>query len=388
MKNIENLRIVWLKCVGWRGDYSLRYWEPLFSEFQHLFPDTTFITTGCISSRYKEIFNVLSVGSWRWISFKSHKKGYYSRGVQLLSPAIIITLFKLKPQLIITSEFNLWTLLSTIFKFIGKWKIIMLHEGYAPTHDFRKNYFRLAIRKYITKHIDAFITNSQGGMDHLHSHLGVSASHIFKEPHEYSDVERLLNNEIEYIPILRGSHPRFLFVGQLIPRKGIKLLLDAWSGLQSLCFDPGSLWIIGEGLQKKELIEYMHKLALKNVNFIGNVNNSCLGHWYKACDVFVFPTLEDTWGVVSLEAMSLGKAILCSKYAGTSELVIDGENGFIFDPKDVTNFTKLMLKFVNSHTLSKKFGCKSIDIMKEINHYNTILKFKDIIINLFNKKNY
>lgn len=53
--------------------------------------------------------------------------------------------------------------------------------------------------------------------------------------------------------------------------------------------------------------------------------------YFLEADVFVFSTLEDTWGMVVLEAMAFGKPILCSKWAGACEMIVEGENGYIFE---------------------------------------------------------
>ena len=57
---------------------------------------------------------------------------------------------------------------------------------------------------------------------------------------------------------------------------------------------------------------------------LGWVNYAQMGKYLERSDVFLFPTLEDGCSMVPVEAMVFGKPILCSKWAGTSEMVIDG----------------------------------------------------------------
>jgi glycosyltransferase involved in cell wall biosynthesis len=75
--------------------------------------------------------------------------------------------------------------------------------------------------------------------------------------------------------------------------------------------------------------------------------------------------LEDTWGVVTLEAMLLGKPILCSKGAGTSELVVHGENGYVFSPDNADELANLMQKFLDCPEIILKMGEKSQQIMAQ-----------------------
>jgi glycosyltransferase involved in cell wall biosynthesis len=75
--------------------------------------------------------------------------------------------------------------------------------------------------------------------------------------------------------------------------------------------------------------------------------------------------MEDTWGVVTLEAMLLGKPILCSKGAGTSELVVHGENGYVFPPDNATELADLMQKFLANPKLIGAMGERSRQIMAQ-----------------------
>ncbi|HEY9707838.1 MAG TPA: glycosyltransferase, partial [Oculatellaceae cyanobacterium] len=76
-----------------------------------------------------------------------------------------------------------------------------------------------------------------------------------------------------------------------------------------------------------------------------------------------FPTLEDVWGLVAVEAMMFGKPILCSKWGGAVELVVDGENGYVFDPHNPKRLAELMSQFMNNPDLIKSMGEKSKQIM-------------------------
>jgi glycosyltransferase involved in cell wall biosynthesis len=176
-----------------------------------------------------------------------------------------------------------------------------------------------------------------------------------------------------------APRPRFLYAGQLVPRKGVDYLLSAWSILQKVTRTHGSLLIVGEGSQQPELQRQVRTLLLKEVYFPGKVEHAALGSWYRSCDVFVFPTLEDTWGNVVPEAMAFGKPTLCSQYACAAELVSHGENGFIFDPKNPQELAGLMLKFVNSPQLMAKFGRKSKEIMRSHTMNTAVRAIADVI---------
>jgi glycosyltransferase involved in cell wall biosynthesis len=168
-------------------------------------------------------------------------------------------------------------------------------------------------------------------------------------------------------PVLsQYKQPIFLFVGSITPRKGLHLLLQACAILQQQGCDKYTLAIIGDGTQRKELEDFCQEKGLSDrVRWIGKVDYSKLGAYFSESDVFVLPTLEDTWGMVVLEAMVLGKAVLSSKWAGASELVIEGENGYCFDPYDPEKLSQLMRLFIDNPDLAVAMGKKSKQLMAQ-----------------------
>jgi glycosyltransferase involved in cell wall biosynthesis len=89
---------------------------------------------------------------------------------------------------------------------------------------------------------------------------------------------------------------------------------------------------------------------------VGWVDYGSLGAYFKAADVFVFPTFEDVWGMVVPEAMVFGKPILCSNGAASCELIVEGENGYIFDPTNAKELSEKMRIFIESPDLIESMG--------------------------------
>ena len=70
-----------------------------------------------------------------------------------------------------------------------------------------------------------------------------------------------------------------------------------------------------------------------------------LKKYFKASDIFIFPSLYDQFGYVVLEALASGLPVICSKNSGASSLIHNGKNGFIIDPdKDYTKEIQTILK--------------------------------------------
>lgn len=114
-------------------------------------------------------------------------------------------------------------------------------------------------------------------------------------------------------------------VGQIIPRKGIDVLLNAMKNIKQ---DIG-VYIIGGDITKeyKEIIE---KYELKNIYFEGFKTKEELEKYYKIADIFILPTREDIWGLVINEAMAKGLPIITTDRCNAGiELIENGINGFI-----------------------------------------------------------
>jgi glycosyltransferase involved in cell wall biosynthesis len=92
------------------------------------------------------------------------------------------------------------------------------------------------------------------------------------------------------------------------------------------------------------------------VQWLGWVDYHQLGVYFRRADVFVFPSLEDIWGMVAPEAMAFGKPVLCSKWAGSSELITHGKSGFICDPHSPTEMANMMRQLIESPELISTMG--------------------------------
>lgn len=149
----------------------------------------------------------------------------------------------------------------------------------------------------------------------------------------------------------------FLFVGQLVDRKGIKELLAVWHKHISQ-YPDDNLLVIGKGILEHALKE---KYTSDSIHILGGINYDELYKYYALCDVFIMPTLEDNWCLVIPEAMACGKPVACSIYnGGHYELVQDGINGYKFDPLEPDSIIRTLAKFHQADLQS--MGKNSIEI--------------------------
>jgi len=160
------------------------------------------------------------------------------------------------------------------------------------------------------------------------------------------------------------KRPVFLFAGMLLKRKGLDYLLKAAHSLIQQDLRDFSLLVVGSGPDAVAMKNLAIRLGLeKHVTWHEDVPYHRMGAFYSACDVFVFPTREDVWGMVALEAMAFGKPIICSRHAGARELVRHKENGFIVDPAHTGELADRMARFIRKPELIVQFGAVSKAIM-------------------------
>lgn len=357
----NDMRIAWLLPVAWF------YWQPFLSEFSKQFPNTVVFTAlwPGFAKGFENTLDVRPVGKWKVVHKEGKNQGYGS-GLTYISPAVIFPLLKFWPRLIYTNSFGIWTILALLFKAIGFWKVIIAYEGSSPGVDFLEVPHRLALRRIMAHIADGFITNSQSGQDYLVKHLRTDPEKVFAFPYEVPAAKSLFAEGLASPPaaIEKATRPIFLFVGRVIPRKGLKTLLEACVKLKQRGYRQYTLTIVGDGDSLDNLKTYCqdHQIG-ECVQWTGRVDYSEIGSYFQAADVFILPTIEDTWGVVVLEAMLFGKAVLCSSGAGTSELISQGENGFVFDPDDADKLADAMQFMIDNPEKMKLAGKKSQQVM-------------------------
>jgi len=151
-----------------------------------------------------------------------------------------------------------------------------------------------------------------------------------------------------------------LFVGQLIERKGIEYFLIAISKLDKIHKKDCKFVIIGDGPEKINLLKLTHELNIyDDILFTGKVSINKLLKWYSLADIFVLPSLSEGRPTVINEAMASECAILATNVSGNPEQVIEGFNGYLFEPKDINTLASKLIYLLDNDKLTENMGKKS-----------------------------
>jgi teichuronic acid biosynthesis glycosyltransferase TuaC len=154
---------------------------------------------------------------------------------------------------------------------------------------------------------------------------------------------------------LKESTKIILYVGQLIPRKGLKYLIEAMPNI--LSEDKDTLFVfIGKGSQEKELKDLCQRNRIKNILFPGSVDLKSLLKWYSVADIFVLPSLSEGRPTVVYESMACEIAIVATDVGGVAEQIKNGYNGFIVPPKDSKSLSEKISFLLKNDDLRLEMG--------------------------------
>jgi glycosyltransferase involved in cell wall biosynthesis len=205
----------------------------------------------------------------------------------------------------------------------------------------------------------------------FHRAMGVPEDRIFLTPYavdnrRFMRASRLSATERGDIRASLGAgddRPIILYAAKFQPRKRPDDLLRA-AALLNGGPAPFHLALVGSGEIEPRLRALTHELGLENLCFAGFVNQSALPRYYGACDIFVLPSADESWGLAVNEAMCAGLPIVASTEIGcVPDLVHDGRNGRIFPAGNIVALAEALRPLIADAALRRRMGQASRDII-------------------------
>jgi len=296
--------------------------------------------------------------SWRFRAGGSHF---------LLNARLATCLKKFSPEAIVCGGYN----------YVASWQALMWARrrrvrfilwsesnardarGQRQPVEFLKAHFR--------KRCDGFVVPGKSAFEYLRL-LGSPAESIFTAPNAVDNTffatqaEKVKRNPAAYRE--RFGRPRrfILFVGRLLPEKGIFDLLEAYAKLESGLRSEVGLVFAGDGVSREELAQQAKRISPGMICFPGFAQREDLAGLYALAEVLVLPTHSDPWGLVVNEAMACGLPIVVSSVAGCSaDLVEDGWNGYIVPPRDSEKLSVAINSLVRQPELKQEMSVRSLE---------------------------
>jgi len=240
------------------------------------------------------------------------------------------------------------------------------YAGFSPSYEFGSR----ALRGYAAR---------------LHGRIAVSAAarHFIDRyfPGDYKvipngvDVDRFANA----VPIARWQDgtPNVLFVGRHEPRKGLLDLLKAHRILRR-SGDRSRLLVVGSGPQEREARRYVATRGLNGVEFLGRVSDAEKAQLYKTADVYVSPaTGGESFGIVLLEAMAAGTAIVCSDIHGYKGVVRRGREGLLVPPRQPRELAAAIDTLIEDRALRERMGAAGRERAEDFSWPRVTAKVED-----------
>ncbi len=153
-----------------------------------------------------------------------------------------------------------------------------------------------------------------------------------------------------------GNEPCVLFVGSLIPRKGLPSLIETAKKIVKEQSETKFL-IVGEGPLRNQLDNSLKAANLSgNFKFLGNLKDDVLPAVYNCADVFALPSIQEGQGIVLLEAQASAKPVVAFNIGGVNEAVRNGETGVLVKRGSTDEFADALLKLISDKALQEKMG--------------------------------
>ncbi|OGO45952.1 MAG: hypothetical protein A2Z30_07865 [Chloroflexi bacterium RBG_16_64_43] len=262
-------------------------------------------------------------------SVRVRKPDYRERRTIYINPALMFTLARLRPEVIVGYEYSAPALTALLYSRLGGARYIVWTEG--TTHSERHiTWGQKLTRRMIIPRARAYLGTSLAACENL-ARLGAARERIVEAP-QCHDVTWLTNEANRLRPAAGARPPTILYVGFLNERKGVRQLLESFEHIHR-ALPEARLIFAGRGTLRRELAARAGEMgAQREVEFLDFVEPKRVPEVLAAADVFVLPSLEDTFGVVVVEAWASGVPVVCSRFAGAASYIREPLDGLIVDP--------------------------------------------------------
>ena len=239
--------------------------------------------------------------------------------------------------------------------------VATFHSKYRD--DFERSVHNKQIAKLMVKEIIRFYEKadevwiSQPSVEETIREYGFKGKiEIVPLGNDFTNIEsiELIKNQARKDFQIPDNEVVFLFVGQIIWEKNIRLLVESLALIKDI---PFKMFFIGIGYATDDLKQLVNQLGLTDkVIFVGLISDrEKLKQYYAAADLFLFPSTYDTWAIVVREAAALSTASLLIEESNVAKIINNNVNGFL--SKNTTeSFVSCLRNLISNSELVKKVG--------------------------------
>ncbi len=208
------------------------------------------------------------------------------------------------------------------------------------------------VENEISRSLGAFVLGERLKTDLNHL---IPDENLFVLPNAVSDTAFIKNSDINTV----DQPVNILFLSNLMPSKGPMEFLIAAKRIVSVNKNI-HFYLAGPKMSDLHFRELTEFIKNERLNDFITMTGPIYGHeketLFAKNDIFVFPTKDEAFGLVNLEAMRAGVPIVSTNEGSIPEVVLNGINGFIVEPGDIEELTERVLLLINDSKLRKKMG--------------------------------
>lgn len=317
-----------------------------------------------LRNRGHRVHPVVPLGREGWLSEQFTEHGFDWRTYDLRRPIDPSLPRRLGDQLkelgvdvVHSHEFVMAVYGAAAARRIGRPHVITMHGNQNMTRKWQR---RVALRWAFRKS-HATIAVSQDTRRHLNNELGLPGDAVSVVPNGVpvhpGDGHRI-RNELGMAP----GELLIIAVGNLIPRKGHALLIEALADLHDEGADrPWQLAIAGGGGNEGPRLQgIIRERGLEGrVHLLGMRTD--VADLHAAADIFTMPSTWEGLPLAILEAMFAGKTIVASDISGIPEAIENGREGLLIPPGDVAALKGALQRVMADEPLRRRLGCAALE---------------------------
>lgn len=280
------------------------------------------------------------------------------------NPGLLLKIKGWNPDALMVYGWNFKSHLKALRYFKGKIPIIFRGDSTLLQ---KRNGIKSLLRKIFLKWVYSHVSYAMyvGTLNKsYYQKFGLKEKNLFFGPHAIDNKRFGLNIEerrkwrkklgISENDIL------LLYAGKIDENKNVAFLARKFTSMK---LEGVKLLIAGNGPSEIQLKDEFN--GVSNIIFIDFQNQSNMPALYSMADIFILPSLSETWGLAINEAMAAGKAVLVSKNCGAAvDLVTNGINGYTFDPAIDTALKENILLMTSDKEKLDEMGNASLNIIK------------------------
>lgn len=269
-------------------------------------------------------------------------------------------LFQVNPDILVVSGYSRPAMLcAVLWTVINRKKAILLSE--SKEDDALRISWQETLKLWLVKLYKAALVGGKIHKDYL-AKLGMSSQAIFYG-YDVVDNSAFTPQKIRSLPKAL-NRPYFLAINRFIPKKNLLNLIESYNQYRQLAGEQAwDLVLCGDGELKEQIEAKIAKLNLQDAVYLpGFLQQEQLLPYFAHANCFIHASTTEQWGLVVNEAMAAGLPVIVSKRCGCFEdLVVEGVNGFGFNPENTAQLAQLMSKISSKNINLQKMGQASLE---------------------------